>query len=128
MKLPSPRAGVTLVLAALVLGSVACVEQSDLPSDCDASAVERPATLTDAGLNPDAIDVCTGQKVTITIDVQRAGDLHLHGYDDQVPEQPVAVGDQAELSFTASHAGQFPLELHTGEDETEIAILTVHEH
>jgi hypothetical protein len=128
MRLTSPRTGAALALAALLLVAVGCVPQSDLPSDCDASQVERPAKLTDAGLDPDAIDVCTGQQVTITIDVQRAGELHLHGYDDQVPEKEVAVGDQAELSFTASHAGQFPLELHTGGDEVEIAILTVHEH
>lgn len=128
MILTRPRRASALAVAALVLAGAACVPQSDLPSDCDASQVARPATLTDAGLDPDAIDVCTGQQVTITIDVQRAGELHLHGYDDQVPEQEVAVGDQAKLSFTASRAGQFPLELHTGGDEVQLAILTVHEH
>ncbi len=123
-----PRAAATVALAALILAAAACVPQSDLPSDCESGQVERSATLTDAGLDPDTIAVCTGQEVTLTITVERAGELHLHGYDDQVPEQEVAVGDVAELSFTASHAGQFPLELHAGGDEVEIAILTVHEH
>ena len=116
----------TLGLAG-ILFIAACVPQSGLPSDCDASKVARTATLSDGGLDPDGFDVCKGQAVTITITVQRAGELHLHGYDDQVPEQEVAVGDEAKLGFTASHAGQFPLELHTGQDEIEIAILTVHE-
>jgi len=123
----SPRAAAAFALAGLVLAAVACVPQSDLPSDCNASQVERSATLSDAGLEPDAIDVCTGQRVTITITVERAGELHLHGYDDQVPGQEVAVGDEADLAFSASRAGQFPLELHTGQDEIEIGILTVHE-
>jgi hypothetical protein len=122
------RAVAAVAIGCLLLVTAACVPQSDLPSDCDASEVNRPATLTDAGLDPDAIDVCTGQQVTIAIDVERAGELHLHGYDDQVPEQEVAVGDQVELTFSATRAGQFPLELHEGGDETEIAILTVHEH
>lgn len=122
-----PRATAAFMVAALLLVSAACVPQSDLPSDCDAGAVERNATLSDAGLEPDAIDVCSGQEVTITITVERAGELHLHGYDDQVPELEVAVGEVTELAFTASRAGQFPLELHTGQDEIEIGILTVHE-
>ena len=125
MSLILPRA---VAAGALLLITVGCIPQSDLPSDCDASEVNRPATLTDAGLNPDAIEVCAGQQVTIAIDVERAGELHLHGYDDQVPEQQVSVGDQVELTFSASRAGQFPIELHEGGDETEIAILTVHEH
>lgn len=122
------RAVAAVAIGGLLLVTAACVPQSDLPSDCDASQVDRPATLTDAGLNPDAIDVCTGQQVTIAIDVEQAGALHLHGYDDQVPAQAVAVGDQVELTFSAIRAGQFPLALHVGADETEIAILTVHEH
>ena len=127
MRRTLPRATAALALAGLLLVAAACVPQSDIPTDCDASQVERTATLTDGGLEPDGFEVCIGQEVTITIDVQRAGELHLHGYEDQVPEQEVAVGDEAKLAFTASSAGQFPLELHTGQDEIEIAILTVHE-
>ncbi len=123
-----PRLVATVALAGLLLAATACVQQSDLPSDCDASSVERAATLTEGGLAPDGFDVCKGQAVTITITVQRAGELHLHGYDDQVPAQEVEVGDVAELAFSASRSGQFPLELHTGTDEIELAILTVHEH
>lgn len=127
MRLTLRQRGLAIAIAALVLATVGCVPQSDLPSDCDASAVERTATLTDAGLEPDAIEVCTGQQVTITIDVERAGELHLHGYDDQVPGQDVEVGDRAEWEFPATRAGQFPVEFHADGEETEIGILTVHE-
>lgn len=123
-----PRLLVTAALAGLLVGATACVQQSTLPSDCDASSVARSATLTDGGLAPDSFDVCKGQAVTITITVQVPGTLHLHGYDDQVPEKEVVPGDVAKLAFTASRSGQFPLELHKGADEIELAILTVHEH
>jgi len=122
------RLTAVVALAGLLVVTTACVQQSNLPSDCGASQVERAATLTKGGLAPDSFDVCKGQSVTITITVGVAGTLHLHGYDDQVPEKPVAVGDVAKLAFTASRSGQFPLELHTGTDEIELAILTVHEH
>lgn len=123
-----PRLAAIAALAGLLLAVTACVQQSTLPADCDASSVARSATLTDGGLAPDSFDVCKGQKVTITITVKVPGTLHLHGYDDQVPEQPVVAGDVAKLAFTASRSGQFPLELHTAADEIELAILTVHEH
>ena len=122
-----PRLAATLGLAGILLAATACVQQSGLPSDCGASQVGRTATLSNGGLAPDSFDVCKGQAVTLSINVHVAGTLHLHGYDDQVPEKEVAVGDVAKLTFTASRAGQFPLELHTGTDEIELAILTVHE-
>ena len=128
MTLTLPHLAAGISLAALLAATAACAPQSTLPSDCAASSVERSATLSNGGLAPDGFDVCKGQAVTITIRVQVSGTLHLHGYDDQVPEQPVAAGDVAKLPFTASRSGQFPLELHRDADEIELAILTVHEH
>lgn len=121
------RLAAIVALAGLLVATTACVQQTGLPSDCDASQVERTATLSEGGLDPDDFDVCKGQSITITITVEYAGELHLHGYDDQVPEQEVEVGDVAEFAFTASRAGQFPIELHTDTDEIDLAILTVHE-
>ena len=128
MTLTLPHLAAGISLAALLAATAACAPQSTLPSDCAASSVERSATLSNGGLAPDGFDVCKGQAVTITITVQVPGTLHLHGYDDQVPEKPVVAGDVAKLAFTASRSGQFPLELHRATDEIELAILTVHEH
>lgn len=122
-----PRLAATLGLVGVLLAATACAQQSGLPSDCGAGSVQRTATLSNGGLDPDGFDVCKRQAVTLAITVQVAGTLHLHGYDDQLPEKDVAVGDLAKLTFTASRAGQFALELHTGSDEIELAILTVHE-
>jgi hypothetical protein len=124
MKLTAPLAAM-LLLGGLAVG---CVEQADRPGDCDASAVKRTASLSGDRLDPEALDVCKGQKVTIQITTQRAGDLHLHGYDEEAPEVTVEAGDTATFMFTAARAGQFVIELHTtGEGEIEVGLLTVHE-
>ncbi len=117
------------VLAILALATSACVAGTGLPSDCATPSVERNATLSGNRLNPQRIDVCKGQKVTVKIDVQQSGELHFHGYDDQVPETEVSAGQPVSFSFDMTHLGQFPIELHlsvTGE-EVEVGILTVHE-
>jgi hypothetical protein len=115
-----------LLLASLCIG---CVQQSGLPDDCDAPSVQRQASLSGDRLVPEAIDVCKGQEVTIEIASQRAGELHLHGYDDQAVEVPAEPGGTATLEFTASRAGQFVIELHDEDSgqEAEVGLLTVHE-
>jgi hypothetical protein len=116
-----------LVLLAAI--SIGCVQQAGLPNDCDASAVQRSASLGGDRLDPEAIDVCKGQQVTIEIATQRAGELHLHGYDQEAPEVAVEPGDTATFKFNATRAGQFVIELHTPDEgpEIEVGLLTVHE-
>lgn len=115
-----------LLLSVLAIG---CVQQADLPDDCDAAVVQRQSSLTGDRLDPESIDVCKGQQVTIKITTQRAGELHLHGYDQEVPEVSVEPGDTATLTFTATRSGQFVIELHTPDQgpEIEVGLLTVHE-
>ncbi|MEO8639047.1 MAG: hypothetical protein ABI458_03925 [Chloroflexota bacterium] len=115
-----------LLLAAVAIG---CVKQADLPNDCDASAVQRQASLNGDRLDPASLDVCKDQKVTIEISTERAGVLHLHGYDQEAPEVAVEPGDTATFTFTATRAGQLVIELHTPNQgpEIEVGLLTVHE-
>ena len=117
---------VFLVVAAIAVG---CVEQADLPDDCDAPSVERLASLSGDRLDPEAIDVCKGQQVTLEIASERAGEIHLHGYDEEAPGVEVEAGDTATFEFPASLAGQFVVELHdeAAGTETEVGLLTVHE-
>jgi hypothetical protein len=119
-------AGVLLLVAAL---TVACVEQTGLPDDCDAGAVQRQASLAGERLDPESIDVCKGQEVTLDISSEVAGELHLHGYDEEAPEVEVEAGGTATFEFTATRAGQFVIELHAHDDgsEIEVGLLTVHE-
>jgi hypothetical protein len=115
-----------LLLAAICIG---CVQQAGLPDDCDASAVQRDASLSGDRLDPQSIDVCKGQQVTIEIATERAGEIHLHGYDAEAPEVAVEAGDTATFKFSATRAGQFLIELHTPDEgpEIEVGLLTVHE-
>ena len=124
------RAAAALIAVLLLMAaSIGCVRQADLPDDCETSAVERTASLSGDRLDPEAIDVCKGQQVTIEITTQRAGELHLHGYDEEAPEVAVEPGDTATFAFTATRAGQFVIELHTPNEgpEIEVGLLTVHE-
>ena len=118
---------VALLLLATI--SIGCVREANLPDDCDAGTVERTTSLSGDRLDPESIDVCKGQQVTIEISTERAGELHLHGYDEEAPEVPVEPGDTATFNFTATRAGQFVIELHTPNEgpEIEVGLLTVHE-
>jgi len=111
------------------MAAIACVAGTNLPSDCSTASVERNATLSGNRLTPDRIDVCKGQKVTLKVDIRQDGDLHFHGYDDQVPETAVHAGQPSSFSFDMTHAGQFPIELHLGVtgEEIQVGILTVYE-
>lgn len=120
----------TLGLLLLLLAGVtsACVNQPQVPSDCDAPTAERSATLTDAGLDPRDIGVCRGQEVVLTVKIEADGVLHIHGYDAQAKE--VRVGQTVTFDFPADHAGQFVIELHTQEVSSglNMGVFTVHEH
>lgn len=118
-----------LALLAVAAIAVGCVEQADLPADCDASSVQRQASLSGDRLDPQSIDVCKGQRLTLQITTERAGEIHLHGYDEEAPEVEVEPGDTATFRFTAARAGQFVIELHPPDEapEIEVGVLTVHE-
>jgi len=120
-----------LLAAVAVIGmaTTACVGSTDLPSDCSTPNVERDATLSGNRLNPQRVDVCKGQKVTLKLDIQQDGDLHFHGYDDQIPETAVHTGQPISFSFDMTRVGQFPIELHLGVtgEEVQVGILTVYE-
>lgn len=105
---------------------IGCVKQATLPDDCSATSVQREATLTGDRLNPEAINVCKGQQLILTIITQRAGEIHIHGYEKEMEVEP---GDTATFTFSTTLPGQFHIELHTPNNgpEIEIGILTVNE-
>jgi hypothetical protein len=126
-----PIRHVLAVASALILlvASAGCVSSTNLPSTCGDATVTFSATLSDSGMQPSQFDVCRDQEVTITVASQVAGELHFHGYDTEVPEQELEAGQSVTVKFTASHVGQFPVELHPadGSDEREVAKLVVQE-
>lgn len=120
------RAATSLLASLILVAAAGCVSQVSLPDDCYAPTVQRQATLAGDRLDPESIDLCKGQELTLIIVTERAGEIHIHGYEKEVEVEP---GDTATFKFNATLSGQFPIELHSANNGTEtgIGILTVNE-
>lgn len=116
-------------VVSLLIGMAACVPSTSLPSTCNDPTVSFSTTLTTAAMQPNKFEVCRNQQVTITVATEVGGELHFHGYDDEIGEKPITAGGTLTVSFKATHPGQFPVELHAedGSDEREVAALIVNE-
>jgi len=91
--------------------------------------VEVELTLTTSSLNPGDPSACRGQVVTLQIESEVEGVLHVHGYDAELIPIDVGPGLTTEISFDATRSGQFPIELHSEQDSdgSTVGILTVYE-
>ena len=67
-----------------------------------------------------AMEVTEGDKVKIKVAVDAAGEVHLHGYDQEIELADNSIG---EINFTADLTGRFELELH--ESGTALGALEV---
>lgn len=85
---------------------------------------ERTFSLTiknNAVIAPEkTLTVTEGEKVVVTITADTDEELHIHGYDLEVPLQK---NIPKQITFTATLTGSFPIELHHA--EAEIALLQV---
>ncbi len=96
--------------------------RSDIPKDRSLS-FGLTVTPPRAGAAAPALTARRGDKVTILIHSEVAGDFHLHGYDREIALEP---GGKASLAFEADRSGQFPIELHEpGGGHRDIARLVV---
>ena len=111
-----------IVLAAAII--VGCVPQQTLPPTCHDPAVTLHATLGDEHLEPSILEACRGQKVTMSVVIERDGIFHLHGYDAQTSATEVRTGQTLNLEFEAVRSGQFPIALHTTDGPAEAIIGT----
>ena len=117
------RLALALILA---VGAAACLGGNP---DCEALPTRIELTLSSDTLEPADPAVCRDRTVTLVLQPEVAGVLHIHGYDEQVPATAVAAGEVIEMTFSASRSGQFPIELHAEDDPTglNVGIFTVHE-
>lgn len=117
-------------LAALTVLATGCVSDAR-PDDatCRAPSIELSVTLLADGLGGDDLAVCRDQQVTIHVDSEVDGVLHIHGYDEHVPATSVSSGEPVDLVFTAAQSGQFGVEFHPEDDPrgVEIGIFAVYE-
>ena len=71
--------------------------------------VEVAVTIRDDRMSPDTIQVKHGDTVTLKVDSDIPGALHLHGYDI---EQGVQPGEVADFAFTADATGRYRIAFH----------------
>lgn len=71
---------------------------------------------------PQSYRLSQGAQVELQLRSDRAGELHLHGYD---LEAKVQAGLPALLSFRADHAGRFEMELHSKAGHIDLGALEV---
>jgi hypothetical protein len=65
-------------------------------------------------LNPETIQVGQGDTVTLKIEPDRPGQVHLHGYDI---ERDLEADQVTELIFVAEATGRFRITFHAAEEE-----------
>jgi hypothetical protein len=114
--------------ACLALLPLGCVPAVSLPPTCGDAAVTFSTTLAGDRLEPGVFDACRDQGVTITVTIEQDGILHLHGYDDLLGAQEVRAGQEIDLTFSATHVGQFPIALHPREGPAELTVGTLVVH
>ena len=121
------RRGATSLLLLVVLLS-ACVDDAR-PETCDESAVTIEVRLTESTMTPSDPAVCRDQEVTLVVNAEVDGFIHIHGYDDAVPVTEVVAGEEERLEFVAGRSGQFPIEIHPADDPQgiDVGVFTVHE-
>ena len=103
-------AGVVLAL----LLSIAC-------GDGQPQELEIAVRVEGAAMSPETIKVKQGDTVTLKIQVEEAGEFHLHTYDIEREVEPAEATD---LFFVADATGRFgitfhPLNGHEGETHTD---------
>ena len=110
---------VGLIAAGCVPGDPACAEPS----------VSLEVRVTDTAMDPSTLTACRDQDVSLEVTSETDGVFHIHGYDEQVPATSLVPGEVTTLEFTADRAGQFIIELHdhSGDESTEVGVLTVNE-
>ena len=75
-------------------------------------AVEISVNVAGETMNPETIRVKQGDRVTLKIQAEEAGEYHLHGYDI---EQDIEEDEVANFYFVADATGRFRITFHHSE-------------
>jgi len=74
--------------------------------------LEIPVKLEHGKLSPETVRVKQGDMVTLKIETEEPGQLHLHGYDI---EQDVSAGGVTDLFLVAETTGRYQITFHAGD-------------
>lgn len=121
-----PRA--ILVTLSWLVVLAGCVS-TNRPEACDEPTITIEVTVTESSMTPTDPAACRDQDVTLVVTSEVDGFLHIHGYDEALPVSEIVAGETAEFAFVAIRSGQFPIEIHPGNDPTGVGVgvFTVHE-
>jgi len=140
MQSNTARAGLLVVLAAAAVILFIVLSDDDSDSESTTTATTQSTTQTSTAevpVGPTAsivvqggkpvggvkdVEVTKGDKVTLQVSSDAAGEVHVHGYEI---EKEVEAGGTVEVSFPATLDGVFEVELHLDGSEAQIAELTV---
>lgn len=78
--------------------------------------LEIAVSVEGESMSPETIKVKQGDMVTLKIQVEKAGEFHLHGYDI---EQDIEPGPAADFLFLADATGRFKITFHHAEEGEE---------
>ena len=95
-----------LILIASVLGC----SNGDMPEDLEISLNIQNRTI---DIDPPVIKAKEGDSVTLLINADESGSVHLHGYNIEVN---IDTSDIAKIAFDANATGSFALTFHPGSD------------
>jgi hypothetical protein len=116
-----------LMRALLVLLLVLTACQASASGPCAETAIELEVSVTAEQMTPSALEACRDVELTLAVESDIDGELHIHGVADGVDAE-LTTGETATLTFTPTVAGQFIVEVHpTGGEEFEAGVLTVNE-
>ena len=98
----------TFVGIFILIASVLACSKGDMPQDLEISLDIQNRTL---DIDPSVVKVEEGDSVTLLINTDEPGSIHLHGYDIEVN---IDTGNIANIAFDANATGAFALTFHPG--------------
>ena len=78
--------------------------------------LEIPVRVEGESMSPETIKVKQGDMVTLKIQVEEAGEFHLHGYDIEKDIEP---GEVTDFFILADATGRFKITFHHSEEGEE---------
>lgn len=99
----------TIAFIVAISAAVAATTNAAAPAESPAKRLRIEIGASKPGVVTAPLRATQGESLTIDIVSDRAGTLEIHGYGKKVD---VAPGSVATLSFVATLAGRFPVDLH----------------
>ena len=109
----------TRVLKLGALFTTVAVLVTALAAACGGGEPEEldiPVSVAGEAMSPETIKVKQGDRVTLKIQADKAGEFHLHTYDVKMDIEP---GEATDFFFVADATGRFRITFHPSAEEDE---------